>query len=146
VIEVNEAQKAGCIERIKQLLPDLEGKTVAVLGLSFKPETDDIRESPAIRVITDLLQGGASVRAYDPAAIDATRRLLPEIEYAEDEYSTARGSHALVVMTEWNQFRSLDLNRLKQEMRELNLIDLRNIYEPEAVRAAGFKYTAVGRV
>jgi UDPglucose 6-dehydrogenase len=146
VLEVNEAQTASCIERIKRLVPELEGKTVAVLGLSFKPETDDMREAPSLKVIADLLASGAKVRAYDPAAMLVARQMMPDVEYCEDEYTAARDSHALVVLTEWNQFRSLDFERLKQEMKELNIIDLRNIYEPEAVREAGFNYVAVGRL
>ncbi|HXG91477.1 MAG TPA: UDP-glucose/GDP-mannose dehydrogenase family protein [Blastocatellia bacterium] len=145
VLEVNEAQKATSIERIRKLVPELRGKTIAVLGLSFKPETDDMREAPSVVLIKNLMESGASVRAYDPAAMLAARALMPEVEYCEDEYAAARGSHALVVMTEWNQFRSLDLERLKSEMKELNIVDLRNVYEPETLREAGFKYVSVGR-
>lgn len=145
VLEVNDRQKASSIERIKRLVPDLKGATIGILGLSFKPDTDDMREAPSIRIISDLLEAGASIRAYDPAAMQASRGFFPAIAYCDDEYGAARGSDALVVVTEWNQFRSLDLERLKSEMRQLNIIDLRNIYEPETVRAAGFKYAAVGR-
>jgi UDPglucose 6-dehydrogenase len=146
VLAVNESQKASCIDRIMKLVPDLKGKTIALLGLSFKPETDDLREAPALNLIADLLERGAEVRAFDPAAMAAARTIFPDVNYCEDEYSTASGSHALVVMTEWNQFRSLDLNKLKAQMRERNLVDLRNIYDPETVKALGFNYTAIGRV
>jgi UDPglucose 6-dehydrogenase len=146
VLEVNEAQKAACIGRIRQLVPEIRGKTVAVLGLSFKPETDDMREAPSLRIITDLLAEGAAVRAYDPAAMEPAKSLLPpNVSYCEDEYDAASGSSVLVVVTEWNQFRGLDFNRLLTEMTEPNIVDLRNVYEPEAVRAAGFKYISVGR-
>lgn len=145
-LQVNESQRKSIIDRVKRLLPQLEGKTIAILGLAFKPDTDDIREAPSIKIINDLCACRVSIRAYDPAAMESARRILPEVEYCEDEYAAARGSDGLVVVTEWNQFRSLDMDRLKQLMREPNIIDLRNIYEPETVRAAGFKYLGMGRV
>jgi len=144
-LRVNECQKDSIIDRIRRLLPRLDGKTIAILGLAFKPETDDIREAPSIRIIGDLLEAGAGIRAYDPAAMESARRFLTDVEYCEDEYEAARGSDGLVVVTEWNQFRSLDMDRLKQLMREPNIIDLRNLYEPETMRSAGFKYLAMGR-
>ncbi|MFY9558167.1 MAG: UDP-glucose/GDP-mannose dehydrogenase family protein [Blastocatellia bacterium] len=144
-LQVNESQRGSIIDRIARLLPRLEGKTIAILGLAFKPETDDIREAPAIKIIGDLIEAGAKVRAYDPAAMESAQRVLTDIEYCEDEYEAARGSDGLVIVTEWNQFRRLDLERLKQLMRECNIIDLRNLYEPEAVRSAGFNYLAMGR-
>jgi UDPglucose 6-dehydrogenase len=146
VLEVNQAQTASIIDRIKRVVPDLEGRTIAVLGLSFKPDTDDLREAPALKMISDLLAAGAAVRAYDPAAIEPARRILSDVIYCEDEYDAASGSDALVVVTEWNQFRSLDLDKLKSVMSELNIVDLRNIYEPETIRAAGFKYISMGRL
>jgi UDPglucose 6-dehydrogenase len=144
-LEVNELQKQSIIDRIRMLLPDLTNKTVAVLGLAFKPETDDMREAPSIKIVADLVEAGAKIRAYDPAATESARQFLSGVEYCEDEYETSRGSDALVVVTEWNQFRSLDLGRLKRGMREPNIIDLRNIYEPDMVRAAGFRYVGMGR-
>ncbi|HVG20204.1 MAG TPA: UDP-glucose/GDP-mannose dehydrogenase family protein [Blastocatellia bacterium] len=146
VLEVNRAQTAATINRIRRVVPDLEGKTIAVLGLSFKPETDDLREAPALKMINDLLAAGAKVRAYDPAAMEPARRILPDVTYCEDEYDAASGSDALVVVTEWNQFRGLNLDKLKSVMSTLNLVDLRNIYEPEAIRSAGFKYVSMGRL
>ena len=142
---VNDLQRKSIIERVRRLVPRLEGKTIAILGLAFKPETDDIREAPALKIIEDLLSGGAKVRAYDPAAIETARRILPGIEYCEDEYEAARGSDVLVVVTEWNQFRRLDMQRLKEVMREPNIVDLRNIYEPETMRSEGFNYLGMGR-
>jgi UDPglucose 6-dehydrogenase len=144
-LRVNEDQKTSIIERIKRLVPQLEGKTIAILGLAFKPETDDMREAPSIKIIEDLLKAGARIRAYDPAAMESARRLLCDVEYCEDEYEAARECDGLVVVTEWNQFRRLDMDRLKQLMREPNIIDLRNLYEPEAMRSAGFNYLAMGR-
>jgi UDPglucose 6-dehydrogenase len=146
VLEVNERQTASVIQRIRRVVPELAGKTVAVLGLSFKPDTDDMRDAPAVKIIADLLAAGAKVRAYDPAAMGAAEGVLTDVQFCDDEYEAARGSDALVVVTEWNQFRGLDLNRLKSVMGDLNLIDLRNIYKPEAVRAAGFNYVSMGRL
>src|SRR6185295_12053536 len=142
---VNDLQRKSIIERVRRLVPQLEGKTIAILGLAFKPETDDIREAPALKIIEDLLNSGAKVRAYDPAAIETARRILPGIAYCEDEYEAARGSDVLVVVTEWNQFRRLDMPRLKEVMREPNIVDLRNIYEPETMRSEGFNYLGMGR-
>jgi UDPglucose 6-dehydrogenase len=144
-LRVNESQKNSIINRIRRLLPQLDGRTIGVLGLAFKPETDDMREAPSIKIIGDLLAAGARIRAFDPASMGSARRLLGDVEYCEDEYETARGSDGLVVVTEWNQFRRLDMDRLKQAMREPNIIDLRNLYEPEAMRSAGFRYLAMGR-
>lgn len=144
-LRVNDQQRKSIIDRVRRLLPHLDGKTAAILGLAFKPETDDIREAPALKIIEDLLSSGARVRAYDPAAMETARRILPGIEYCEDEYEAARGSDVLVVVTEWNQFRRLDMARLKEVMREPNIVDLRNIYEPETMRSEGFNYLGMGR-
>lgn len=145
VLRVNENQKTSMIDRIRRLLNRLDDRIIAMLGLAFKPDTDDIRESPAIKIINDLQEAGARIRAYDPAAMESAKRILPGVEYCEDEYEAASGSDALVIVTEWNQFRRLDIDRLKQAMREPNIIDLRNIYEPDTMRAAGFKYLGMGR-
>jgi len=145
VIEVNESQIGRMVEKIGRAVGDLKGKTIGCLGLSFKPNTSDTRESPAVRIISGLLQGGARVRAYDPAAMDEARRTLPDIAYAEDAYDAARGCDALVIATEWNQFRSLDWDRMKKELRSPTVIDLRNVYEPEQMKIHGIAYTGVGR-
>jgi UDPglucose 6-dehydrogenase len=146
-ITVNELQKSSIINRVKKLLPELKGKTIAILGLSFKPETDDMRESPALGIIEQLKNEGVTVKAFDPVAMDVARSMsrLDGVEFCIDEYEAIRGSDALVLVTEWNQFRSLDLNRAKIEMRQPNIIDLRNIYEPETVKAVGFNYISIGR-
>ena len=144
-IEVNEKQKESIIVRVKRLLPELRNKTIALLGLSFKPDTDDMRESPAVRIVADLQAEGAQVRAYDPAAMELARRVLTNVDYCADEYDAAKRSDGLIVVTEWNQFRNLDLNRLNKVMREPNVIDLRNIYEPEMMKTAGFRYLGMGR-
>ena len=104
-----------------------------------------MREAPSIKIVADLVEAGARIRAYDPAAMESARLFLSGVDYCTDEYEAARGSDALIVVTEWNQFRSLDLGRLKLAMREPNIIDLRNIYEPDMVRSAGFRYVGMGR-
>ncbi|HYG80392.1 MAG TPA: UDP binding domain-containing protein, partial [Pyrinomonadaceae bacterium] len=145
VVEVNRRQRERMIPKIEKLVGDLKGKTVAVLGLSFKPETDDMRDAPAIDIVRALTQRGARVRAYDPVAIEQAKKILPDIEYAEDEYDAVEGADALVFMTEWNQFRALDMQRVKELMRAPKIADLRNIYDPERMRRLGFDYVGVGR-
>jgi UDPglucose 6-dehydrogenase len=144
-IEVNRETKARMIEKIAATAGAVRGKTAALLGLSFKPETDDIRESPAISVLTDLLRAGASVRAFDPAAMENTRAIVKDVHYARDAYDCATGSDFLVLATEWNEFRALDLGRLGQLMKSRTMIDLRNVYEPKAMKEAGWTYAGVGR-
>jgi UDPglucose 6-dehydrogenase len=145
VIEVNERQRAAMIPKIEKLVANLQGKLVAVLGLSFKPETDDMREAPSIDIIRGLIERGATVRAYDPVAIEEARKILPDVSYAEDEYATVEGADVLVFMTEWNQFRALDMKRIHSLMHTPKIADLRNIYEPDAMRELGFDYIGVGR-
>jgi UDPglucose 6-dehydrogenase len=145
VIEVNRRQRAAMIPKIEKLVGDLKGKAVAVLGLSFKPETDDMREAPSVDIMRGLIERGAIVRAYDPVAIEEARKILPDILYAEDEYATVEGADVLVFMTEWNQFRALDMERIRGLMRTPKIADLRNIYEPSAMRELGFDYVGVGR-
>lgn len=142
---VNSETKARMIEKIANAAGPLAGRTVAVLGLSFKPETDDIRESPALAVIADLVAAGASVRAFDPAAIENARAVFPDLYYAGDAYDCATGADVLVLATEWNEFRALDFDRLAKLMRSKTVVDLRNVYEPRELSAAGWSYTGVGR-
>jgi len=145
VIEVNEHQRMAMIPKIEKLVKDLPGKTIAVLGLAFKPETDDVRDAPAMAIIRGLVQQGALVRAFDPVAMPAASKILPGIEYATDEYDAARGADVLVLITEWNQFRALDMKRIRDSMKAPRIADLRNIYEPAAMRELGFEYVGVGR-
>ncbi len=145
VIRVNERQHKLMVEKIKQAAGGLRGKIIGVLGLSFKPNTDDIRESPAIAIARELKKGGAVVRAYDPAAGQAARSELPGVVICNDVDTVARGADALVIATEWNQFRNLDLARLKKLLRTALLVDLRNIYLPSRVRDAGFEYVGIGQ-
>ena len=145
VIEVNERQRAAMVPKIEALTGGLEGKAIAVLGLSFKPETDDMRDAPSIDIIRALVERGATVRAYDPVAMREAAKSLPDISYVEDEYAAVTGADALVFMTEWNQFRALNMERVRTLMRSPRIADLRNIYEPEAMRELGFNYVGVGR-
>lgn len=145
VLAANEATKGRMLEKIRAILGDFADKTVAVLGLSFKPDTDDIRESPALPIVRGLIAGGATVRAYDPEAMEACRAELPEAVYCRDSYDAATGADALVIVTEWNQFRALELERLRVGLNQPLVIDLRNLYEPAKMAAAGFHYHSVGR-
>ena len=146
VVEVNRAQRLRMVEKIERLMGgDIEGRQVSVLGLSFKPETDDMREAPSVDIIRALTERGARVRAYDPVAMEQARKVLPEVEYAADEYEAATGADVLVFMTEWNQFRALDMQKIKGLMRSPRIADLRNIYEPQRMRELGFDYVGVGR-
>jgi len=145
VIEVNRRQRQAMIPKIEKLLGEVKGKTVAILGLAFKPETDDMRESPAIDIISGLLEHGATVRAYDPVAMNEAAKVLPKVIFAGDEYEAVTDADALVFMTEWNQFRALDMGRVRDLMRSPRIADLRNIYDPADMRALGFEYVGVGR-
>jgi UDPglucose 6-dehydrogenase len=145
VLEVNEAIKARMVTKVEAALDGVAGKTVAMLGLSFKPNTDDIRESPALAVLNGLLAGGARVRAFDPEAMPACKPLYPAVEFCADSYSAARGADALVICTEWNQFRKLELPRLRELLLRPLVVDLRNLYEPDKMAAAGFEYISIGR-
>jgi len=135
------------VEKIRrQVGGDVRGKIIGVLGISFKPNTDDIRESPAVFVIQQLLDGGATVKAFDPAAMGEARKVFGDrVTFAGDAYEVSEGADALVLMTEWNQFRSLDLAELKARMKTPVFVDTRNVYDPEKMRQAGFTYEGVGR-
>ncbi len=145
VIEANEVQRDLMVPKIEKLAGGLSGKQIGVLGLAFKPETDDMRESPAVDIIKKLQEGGARVRAFDPVAMDEARHLLPDIEYAADEYDAVKGADVMVIVTEWNQFRALDLDRIRTLLASPKIADLRNIYEPQDMRELGFDYIGVGR-
>jgi UDPglucose 6-dehydrogenase len=151
VTEVNEQQKLRMVEKIVGALGatlnsgSLEGAIVGMLGLAFKPNTDDVREAPSLDIIRELQRQGARVQSYDPAAMEQAKRVLPQVDYREDAYSAAEGADALVLVTEWNQFRNLELAKIKGLMRRPILLDLRNVYEPERVKALGFTYYGVGR-
>jgi UDPglucose 6-dehydrogenase len=120
--------------------------TIAILGLTFKPKTDDMREAPSIPIVQGLIDLGAKVRAYDPQGARIAKGELPDVQFAADPYDCAAGADALVIVTEWDMFRALDLNRLKSLLAKPNFIDLRNIYDPEDIEAAGLSYTGIGRL
>jgi UDPglucose 6-dehydrogenase len=145
VIAVNVRQQSVMLDKIFSLLGDAAGKTVGILGLTFKPETSDLRESPAIAIAKALCERGVAVRATDPVAIPEARTLLPDAKFFEDPYETAVGCDALVLATEWNLYRKLELDRLREAMRAPALADLRNLYDPAAAKRAGFRYVGVGR-
>lgn len=146
-IEANGAQKAKMVKKIRDMLGGSEaGKTIAVLGLTFKPETDDMRDSPSITIIPALIEKGAHIRAHDPQGIKEAQELLPEdIIYSEDSYDACTGADAVILMTEWNQYRALDLDRLGSVMKQKIFIDLRNVYQPDLLKEKGFHYIGVGR-
>ncbi|MCP4004590.1 MAG: UDP-glucose/GDP-mannose dehydrogenase family protein [bacterium] len=146
VLEVNEAQRDRMVSKVEEALGgDLKNRTIGVLGLSFKPNTDDVRDSPAIEVIERLLERGARIRAYDPQAMSNAAQDLPDLTYCQDSYDTAKGCDALVLATEWNQFRRLDLQRIHSLLEEPVIIDMRNIYDRPKMEELGFRYTGVGR-
>ncbi|RJQ44898.1 MAG: UDP-glucose/GDP-mannose dehydrogenase family protein [Nitrospiraceae bacterium] len=144
-VKTNEQQKERAAKKIISTLGKVRGKTICILGLSFKPNTNDIREAPALFIISRLLKAGAKIRAYDPVAMDDARKELPKITYCKDAYDAAKGADAVVIVTEWNQFRNLDLARIRKLSKGAFFFDLRNIYEPERLRKVGFKYFSVGR-
>jgi len=146
-VRVNDRIKRRSVEKVRAALGgQLEGQTVGILGLSFKPETDDMRDSPSIPLVTELVEGGATVRAFDPVAMDNAREVLPEaVVFCADAYDAATDTDAVVIVTEWNQFRSLDLDRMQQLMRGDVIVDLRNVYDPARMIARGFRYDSMGR-
>ena len=146
VVAVNDQRKRAMARKVATALGgNLRGKTVAVLGLTFKPNTDDLREAPALAVITALQDMGAKVRAYDPAGMPQAKNVLSGVTYADNAYACAENAEALVIITEWEQFRALDLGRLKATMAQPVVVDLRNVYPPEELRKHGFRYQGIGR-
>ena len=145
VMDINRDQRMLVIDKLRDALDELNERTIGLLGLAFKPNTDDLRDAPSMDIARVLVAAGSHVRAYDPAAMDGARAQLPEVEYMRDAYSTANGADALVVVTEWNEFRHLDLARLKGSMRRAVVVDGRNIYDPVVMRELGFTYRGIGR-
>jgi len=145
VIRVNARQRSFMVEKIQQTLGPLDGKTLAILGLAFKPNTDDMRDSPAVEIIQGLMKSGAKIRAYDPAAMSEAGKILKDITYCNDAFETVRDADAVVLLTEWNEFRNLDLEHLRKSLRQPVFIDLRNVYDEQRMNRAGFRYIGVGR-
>ncbi len=145
VMDINRDQRMLVIDLLREKLEELPGRIIGLLGLAFKPNTDDLREAPSLDIAKVLLAAGAEVRAYDPAAMERAKTLLPEVDYLKDAYEVAAGADALVLVTEWNEFRQLDMARVKQLMRRPVIVDGRNIYDPAAMRNLGFIYRGIGR-
>ena len=145
VMEINLDQRTLVVEKLREVLGALRDQTIGILGLSYKPDTDDVREAPSIDVIQNLLQKGARVRVYDPKAMPTMQRQLNSIQYCRDPYELATGADGLMIVTEWDEFRTLDLDRIKQLMRRPVLVDGRNLYDPKKMRELGFVYRGVGR-
>jgi UDPglucose 6-dehydrogenase len=147
-IDVNERQKLRMVDKIVQALGSpqtLDGITVGILGLAFKPNTNDMREAPSLVIVRELQSHGAQVQAYDPEAMADAKAFLPDVQLCQDAYGVADGADVLVLVTEWNQFRNLDLSEIKRRMQRPILVDLRNVYDRERAAALGFAYHAVGR-
>lgn len=145
VMEINDDRRRMAINRMRELLGDLRGKVVGLLGLSFKPNTDDMRDAPSIDISRSLIAAGSQVRAFDPVAMDVARPLLDGVDFYDDPYTMAQGVDALMVITEWNEFKNLDLARLHAVMRQPVIFDGRNIYDPETMKELGFSYRGLGR-
>ncbi|MEP7009605.1 MAG: UDP-glucose/GDP-mannose dehydrogenase family protein [Acidobacteriota bacterium] len=145
VLAVNVETQGRMVEKITHELGTIAGKTLAVLGLAFKPNTDDIRESPALPVVRALIDQGAHIRTFDPAAMDGCRPILPEATFCDNAYEAATGADAVIILTEWNPFRKLELERLRGLVKTPLIIDLRNLYEPDKMAEAGFDYISIGR-
>jgi UDPglucose 6-dehydrogenase len=144
-VKANERQKELIIQKIKDAMGVIRGKTIAVLGLSFKPNTDDTRDAPSQYIIHGLLKENVTIRAYDPVCKREENKLMPKLKYCKDPYDAAKGADALVIMTEWNEFRNLELDRIKKLLKEPYFFDLRNVYDPQRMREKGFHYYCVGR-
>lgn len=145
VIDANENRKLRMAEKIISACNGVNGKTIAILGLAFKPNTDDMRDAPSISIIEELQKNGANIRAYDPEAMPESEHLLANIHYSENEYECVHGAHAVAIITEWDQFRALNLEQLHKEMNTPVMIDLRNIYDKEFASAKGFEYHCIGK-
>ncbi|HUF18544.1 MAG TPA: UDP binding domain-containing protein, partial [Thermoanaerobaculia bacterium] len=137
--------KERMVTKVADALGEVSGSTVGILGLAFKPETDDMRDSPTLPLIRGLQKLGAKVRAYDPEAMDNARKMFDHVTFCSDAYETAEGCDALVIATEWNEFRALNLERIRQAMTRPLLVDLRNLYDPRRMNEEGFEYVCVGR-
>jgi UDPglucose 6-dehydrogenase len=146
VMNVNYDRRKAAVHRTEEMLGgSLKGKTIGLLGLAFKPNTDDMRDAPSIDIASELVEAGAKVRGYDPVAMEVARPLLPALEFFDDPYEMAKGCDALIVVTEWNEFKQLDLEKVKGLLKSAIIFDGRNIYEPKVMKEMGFVYRAIGR-
>ncbi|MEK9178800.1 MAG: nucleotide sugar dehydrogenase, partial [Patescibacteria group bacterium] len=145
VENINDQARRDIARKARKLLGDLRGKTVGVLGLSFKANTDDMRFAPAIDILNLLQNDGAKIKAFDPKAMESAKTILKNIEYLDDPYSVADDADLLLILTEWNEFKEMDLEEIKKRMKSPNIIDARNIFDPQKVKKLGFQYIGVGR-
>lgn len=143
--EVNQEQKRSLVPKVKKLIPNLKGKTIAMWGLAFKPKTDDIREAPSLIIIEELQELGAKIKAFDPVAEENAKKVTKYIEFCKNPYETVKDCDALVIVTEWDEFRNLDKEKIKELMKHPNIVDGRNVYDPKEMKELGFKYVGVGR-
>jgi UDPglucose 6-dehydrogenase len=146
VVDINDKRKRAMADRVVAACGgSVEGKKISILGLTFKPNTDDMRDSPSLDIVPALVKAGATVAAYDPEGMEEAKKLLDGLEYCNDAYATMEGADAVVIVTEWNQFRALDLDRVKSLLKSPVMVDLRNVYKPSEMADAGFTYTSIGR-
>jgi UDPglucose 6-dehydrogenase len=146
VVDVNARRKKAMADRVIAACGgSVKGKTIGILGLAFKPNTDDMRDSPSLDVVPALLDAGATIKAYDPEAMEEAAKLLDGITYCKDAFGALEGADAMVLLTEWNEFRGLNLKRVKESLKSPVIVDLRNVYEPSEMREKGFEYSCIGR-
>ncbi len=145
IIDVNHRQQKLIVDKCRTQLNDLSGKTISILGLAFKPNTDDVRDAPAINIANWLLEENAILKVYDPVAMDESHKVLEKVEYCTDPYSACEGSDMVLVLTDWNEFQNLDFKKIKEIVKSPNIFDTRNIYDPKTIRDLGFKYLGTGR-
>ncbi len=146
VVEVNDRRKRHMADKIIAACGgSVEGKTIAMLGLTFKPNTDDMRDAPSLDIVPALQKAGASIRAFDPEGMDEARRLLNGLVWCDSAYDAMKGADAVAVLTEWNEFRALDLEQARRQLRKPVMVDLRNVYDPQEMADAGFSYSSIGR-
>ncbi len=145
-IQANEHQKMMMVEKIKSMVGELKGKTIGILGIAFKPNTDDIREATSLVIMDEVVKAGGKIKAYDPVAMDAAKKFYPHIEYCNDAFEVAKDADCLVIVTEWNEFRELDLTKIKSLLKTPKLVDCRNIFVPSEMKKMGFDYNSVGRI
>jgi len=143
--EINEERKKNFVKKIKKILNSLSGKTIGVLGLAFKPNTDDMRFAPSIYIIQELQKEGAKIKAYDPEAMEKAKKIFNDVDFCKDSYETSKDADALLILTEWNEFKELDIKKIKSSLKNLIIFDGRNVYNPEDLRNEGFTYISIGR-
>jgi UDPglucose 6-dehydrogenase len=144
-MEINRDMRRKAISKLRETLGTLRGKTIAIWGLAFKPNTDDVREAASLDIIHILQTEGAKIRAYDPVATESARRVAKDVTFCDDAYCAAEDADALLLVTEWNEFKQMDMERVAQSMKQKNLVDGRNIYDREKMQALGFHYRGIGR-